>query len=533
MVNEDLGIRLVSELLRQNPGAVLAAGGQDAARISFGGAELVLVGNPARLDSVLAQHKSGLLHLALFGGTEAQGWRALERRWPFWQMSRQLAFHHVDADGRYYHVKGAKLPLLRAAAEKAPYHDPMSADELEARLHSGHAAAMAANEFVARRSVPWVTIAIGVACALTFALEELWGGSQNISALVRMGANPGHPALRAPWTLLSSAFLHIGVEHVALNLLALFSFGPLLEKVLGGPRYLLLYFASALGGSLLSAAGHTSLVSAGASGALWGLMVGGAALITWPRGILPPMLAARARRQVWQPVILNAIYSFTPGVDWLCHLGGGIAGGLLVVSGAILIGLDGERAPSSSPNLRLGAVAAAALCVASLCLSWITGKPWELGAPPVMERQFTGFAGLSLEVPLGMEATREAGTLTFGNLNRDPILVEVRMGSSGENDYTPQQMVEERAELRRALHDHPPPGATLVSGVIETEVAGVPAYSADLKMDSGLTARTYNWVVPEGVLVVRVYQRPEMPSGWRSVPDSILHSLKTKGAKVD
>jgi rhomboid protease GluP len=533
MVIEGLGNRLLSALLLEDPGALFLGSDGEIARVTRGdGVEVALVGTPRRLDEVIKTHRSGLLHVVLFGGTADEGWRALKKRWPFWQLSRRrFAFHHVDLEGRYDRIKGRSLPALEQA--ELARIEPLTAEELERRVAGARAVLEVERDFVARSGAPWVTIAIGVMCAITFALQEWWGGSESIVGLVRMGANPGHPALRTPWVLLSSAFLHIGLAHLALNMLALFSFGPLLEKALGAPRYALLYVASALGGSLLSAAGHTLLVSAGASGALWGLMVGGAILITWPRGTLPDLLAARARRQVWQPVLLNGIYSFQPGVDWLCHLGGGIVGGALILSGVLLIGLRRDRAPAAGGGLKVAAAAAGALCVASLCVAWIFERPWELGAPPAMERQFTGFAGLSLEVPRGLKEDREPGVLSFGDLNRDPIIVEVRMGSSGENDYSPDQVVSERAVLFRELNDHPPPGSKLVGGVHDTTVAGAPGFRADLKMDSDLTARTYNWVVPAGVLVVRVYQRADLPPGWRSVPDSILNSLKTSGAKLD
>src|SRR6266508_3894252 len=51
------------------------------------------------------------------------------------------------------------------------------------------------------------------------------------------------------WRLVSSAFLHYTVLHIAFNMLALWWFGRALESALGPWRYLLLYFVSILSGS--------------------------------------------------------------------------------------------------------------------------------------------------------------------------------------------------------------------------------------------------------------------------------------------
>jgi hypothetical protein len=74
------------------------------------------------------------------------------------------------------------------------------------------------------------------------------------------------------YRLVTAAFLHGGLLHLALNMFALASLGPVLESALGRSRFLALYLLSALGGSTLSfllAAPNT--VGVGASGAIFGL----------------------------------------------------------------------------------------------------------------------------------------------------------------------------------------------------------------------------------------------------------------------
>ena len=66
----------------------------------------------------------------------------------------------------------------------------------------------------------------------------------------------GAPGCRASsdgawWQLLTSAFTHVEIRHIAFNMLALWFLGPQLEQVVGRWRFLALYLLSALTGSAL------------------------------------------------------------------------------------------------------------------------------------------------------------------------------------------------------------------------------------------------------------------------------------------
>ena len=74
------------------------------------------------------------------------------------------------------------------------------------------------------------------------------------------------------YRLITSAFLHTGVTHLAFNMLALWFVGSAIEPRLGRWRYLTVYLLSALGGSVLSYAVDSPFQSSvGASGAVFGL----------------------------------------------------------------------------------------------------------------------------------------------------------------------------------------------------------------------------------------------------------------------
>ena len=122
------------------------------------------------------------------------------------------------------------------------------------------------------------------------------------------------------WQLLTSAFTHVEIWHVAMNMFALFIFGPALEGIVGRTRFLAIYAIGALGSSVLVlylAGADSSTV--GASGALFGLL--GALLVT----------ARKARlNSQWlrQNLILGVIITVVGwrAISWQGHLGGLLAG---------------------------------------------------------------------------------------------------------------------------------------------------------------------------------------------------------------
>jgi membrane associated rhomboid family serine protease len=131
------------------------------------------------------------------------------------------------------------------------------------------------------------------------------------------------------YRMLTSAFLpgtgSLGILDIAFNMWALLIVGPALERVLGSGRYLAVYLASALGGSVcyyfLAPPNEPAL---GASGAIFGLF--GAWFVLSRRLGLDS-------RQVVLLIVLNLGISFAvPYIAWQAHVGGLIAGGLLTAA---------------------------------------------------------------------------------------------------------------------------------------------------------------------------------------------------------
>lgn len=94
-----------------------------------------------------------------------------------------------------------------------------------------------------------------------------------------------------PWTLVTYMFLHAGLGHLFFNMIGLFFFGPRLENRLGPRGFLWLYFLAGLGGAVFSLVFQRDAFVVGASGAVYGVLLGFA--LYWPReriyiwGILP------------------------------------------------------------------------------------------------------------------------------------------------------------------------------------------------------------------------------------------------------
>lgn len=183
-------------------------------------------------------------------------------------------------------------------------------------------ATVAGGALVRRPTVTYALIAITLA---VFGVQLLVGINE---LAVDFGMWPVGIAVEGQWyRLITSAFLHGSFLHIAFNMYVLFVLGPVLERVLGHARFLVLYVVAALGGSVASYVfSDIRTVSVGASGAIFGLM---GALIVAGR---------RLRYDITQVVILlavNVVIGFlAPQVDWRAHFGGLVVGAVVA---AILV----------------------------------------------------------------------------------------------------------------------------------------------------------------------------------------------------
>jgi membrane associated rhomboid family serine protease len=130
------------------------------------------------------------------------------------------------------------------------------------------------------------------------------------------------------WRVITAAFLHVGVFHLVLNMLALLVFGSELEKALGRWRFLGVYLVALLGGAVSIQLFSSPLAPvAGASTALYGLL-----------GALGVLLLAgrQSLRGLVTLLALNIVISVVvPNISIVGHLGGLVAGA--AAAGALVL----------------------------------------------------------------------------------------------------------------------------------------------------------------------------------------------------
>jgi len=172
------------------------------------------------------------------------------------------------------------------------------------------------------------TLIIGVNVAV-FALMLLTGSLTSVTTLKRFGALTNPLPASQWWRLITAMFVHLGFAHIAFNMLALLIFGGPIENRYGKWRYLMLYLGAGVLGSATSLAYSNAALSAGASGAIFGVIGAGLAMVLWNRE-KPGM-----RQQLRSWIFLIAINLFigieTPGIDLHAHIGG-VLGGFVIAS---------------------------------------------------------------------------------------------------------------------------------------------------------------------------------------------------------
>ncbi len=194
-----------------------------------------------------------------------------------------------------------------------------------------------ANRRAMYKATPVTSAIIGVN-VLVFVAMTLSGVSPLMphnADLVRWGANTGlQTLLLQPWRIWVSNYVHIGFAHIAANMWCLWNLGALAERIFDRWTYFLTYTCCGIAASLASLALHPNRISAGASGAIFGLA--GALIAALYLGKLP--VHPRALRATLKSLISFAVLNIflgavIPFIDNSAHVGG-LASGLIL--GAVL-----------------------------------------------------------------------------------------------------------------------------------------------------------------------------------------------------
>jgi membrane associated rhomboid family serine protease len=153
--------------------------------------------------------------------------------------------------------------------------------------------------------------------------------------LVKWGSNLPRLTLGAGewWRLLSSAFVHGNLLHLAMNMFALWQAGQLVERIFGSARFAGLYLLAGLGGSLGSLLWglltQHPVNSVGASGAIFGIIGGLFAFIGREHSGVPPTVVRDLRGSLAPFLLFNIGAGFLyPHTDNAAHIGGLVGGWL-------------------------------------------------------------------------------------------------------------------------------------------------------------------------------------------------------------
>lgn len=172
---------------------------------------------------------------------------------------------------------------------------------------------------------PTITyILIGIMCILFMLMVVFGDGSTDIKTLYNFG---GLIKNGSPIRLITSMFLHIGIVHLVMNCWALKVLGSQIEKFYGHLKMFLIFIYSGLIGNLVSVLlMNENVISAGASGAIFGLM---GAMLYFALNQRTYMAEA-LRKEILPVIIANILLGFMiTGINMYAHIGG-LIGGMLI-----------------------------------------------------------------------------------------------------------------------------------------------------------------------------------------------------------
>ncbi len=181
---------------------------------------------------------------------------------------------------------------------------------------------------------------IAVTTVIYFALEALFAGARTGLELYSW-----QTSYFDVWQLLSHMFLHGGFTHLLFNMMGLWFFGQVLERVWGGRRLLAFYMSCGVGAAIISqlvyqyALQQFSPPMVGASGAIYGVLVAFAMLFPNQK-IMLIFLPVPIPAKVFVPVLLlidltggiTGFSIFGGNIAHFAHIGGAIIGAVLTLA---------------------------------------------------------------------------------------------------------------------------------------------------------------------------------------------------------
>ena len=158
--------------------------------------------------------------------------------------------------------------------------------------------------------------------------------SPSIEHLLNWGANHAPTTTGGEWwRLLTSTFVHVGIIHIAFNMWVLWDAGRLVERLLGNVGFITMYVVSGLCGSYTSILWNPLVVSAGASGAVFGVFGCLLGYLLLSRGSIPTAVLKHIGTNALVFIGYNVYFAIgQEGIDMAAHAGGLGAGFLCGVT---------------------------------------------------------------------------------------------------------------------------------------------------------------------------------------------------------
>ncbi|MCD8022481.1 MAG: rhomboid family intramembrane serine protease [Lachnospiraceae bacterium] len=179
-----------------------------------------------------------------------------------------------------------------------------------------------------------VNLAIVLTNIVVFLILSFMGDTENGYFMLNHGAGYAPYILQYGeyYRLVTSMFLHFGIQHLFNNMLVLIFLGDEVEKLAGKVRFLLIYFVGGIVGNIVSVVYDlytgSYAVSAGASGAIFSVIGALLAVVLLNRGRIPEY----TKKRMFLMAGLSVLQGLTAsGVDNCAHIGGLICGFLLAM----------------------------------------------------------------------------------------------------------------------------------------------------------------------------------------------------------
>lgn len=186
--------------------------------------------------------------------------------------------------------------------------------------------------------------------------------------LLNWGANFRPVTLSGEWwRLFTCTFVHIGILHLFMNMYALVYIGVLLEPLLGRTKFAVAYLLTGLAASTASIWWNDNILSAGASGAIFGMYGVFLALLT------TNLIEKNARKPLLTSIgvfiIFNLMNGIKAGIDNAAHIGGLVSG---LLTGYIFISSLKNKNKKRLHNISLAISSVCILAVVSYAYTHIS-----------------------------------------------------------------------------------------------------------------------------------------------------------------